>query len=1066
MPDRTSYLSLTDRSIRGFLALAFVPATLFWGTGCDTSGGGHPSGIRFSGDAPRIVGASYIDADDNGVDRGDVVVLQFNQGVILSGSRVAGLGFEIDEETLGDGATQQQSVPGSDRVEVFLGEDPMLGLANGETEINVVLGRGVIEIENLDGAGAVPADASVEVADGTASPPRLVASRYYDATGDGNVGPGDLVVAIFDKPIVVPLAATVAQNFVLPVTGDSFGVPARLSPVRPQAGNRAVRIELGTGAVLTPGGSFTGALLQAGSASAIEVAPGTNITDTVVTPSGALVASRADLGDGALSFFGNGREAAAVQGVRDGFGGGLDAAVLSRPAAADVFAGSLIVEGEAVNVDLLFVADRDNDRVLIFERFGQSSFPAASWVLGQPDFSSAAGDADPTVDSALPVSAATLESPSGVAFDAGTNTLYVADQGNHRVLIWEDLFRLEVGTEVLTIPNGLAATGVLGQGSFVGSSPNRGGAQPSPLSLSAPSAVATDGSRLVVADRDNHRVLVYNTLPLSSNILPSAIIGQTGGLTGAPNAGGAASAATLNAPADVFLSPMFLVNGVAGALVVADTANHRVLLYDANALVTGLNAAVVVGQADFATTALGLSATGLNRPSGVQGAGTATLYVADRDNHRVMIYNAPTNGAAGVALGQADAMSGLPNRGGAPGANTLRAPERVAVSGTRLAVVDSGNHRVLRYSGLALPLLDVPANGVVGQPSLNTASPSGGRFNRPGHVLVVNGRLLLSDTANHRVLIYDNVPLEGDPDPDVVLGQADAFSTQSNAGGAPTASTLSLPTGLATDGTALAVADTGNHRVLIWSSVPTTFAQPADIVLGQADLTSGFINGGRGIGRNTFNEPLGVSVDDDVLAVADRANHRVLIFPGFSGLTNFAEASAVLGQEDGISGEANRGESVRSDTLRLPEGVLLAGGRVFVADTGNHRVLIWNFVPGGDGPRAQGVLGQIDFRRGVPSLPGAATLLEPTGLAISADGALLAVADSGHHRILLFEDVRGEPRGLGARTVLGQGSFFSGAPNRGGVPTLATQNAPRGIFYNGYELYVADLGNNRLAVYR
>jgi hypothetical protein len=46
------------------------------------------------------------------------------------------------------------------------------------------------------------------------------------------------------------------------------------------------------------------------------------------------------------------------------------------------------------------------------------------------------------------------------------------------------------------------------------------------------------------------------------------------------------------------------------------------------------------------------------------------------------------------------------------------------------------------------------------------------------------------------------------------------------------------PTAVASDGSILAVADTSNNRILIWKSIPTTFGQPADIVLGQKDFTS------------------------------------------------------------------------------------------------------------------------------------------------------------------------------------------------------------------------------------
>ena len=55
----------------------------------------------------------------------------------------------------------------------------------------------------------------------------------------------------------------------------------------------------------------------------------------------------------------------------------------------------------------------------------------------------------------------------------------------------------------------------------------------------------------------------------------------------------------------------------------------------------------------------------------------------------------------------------------------------------------------------------------------------------------------------------------------------------------------------------LVVADSGNHRVLIWHGVPERDEQPADVVLGQPDgETEGPAAGGRGpVVRRTFLRP-------------------------------------------------------------------------------------------------------------------------------------------------------------------------------------------------------------------
>lgn len=101
------------------------------------------------------------------------------------------------------------------------------------------------------------------------------------------------------------------------------------------------------------------------------------------------------------------------------------------------------------------------------------------------------------------------------------------------------------------------------------------------------------------------------------------------------------------------------------------------------------------------------------------------------------------------------------------------------------------------------------------------------RFNHPGGIGIVEGRLVLADRNNNRVLVWAGLPASPDEAPALVLGQA-SFDT--NAPGAGLDG-LNWPTAIATDGTRLYVADTYNDRVLVWRSLPTRSKQPADFAL-------------------------------------------------------------------------------------------------------------------------------------------------------------------------------------------------------------------------------------------
>jgi hypothetical protein len=104
----------------------------------------------------------------------------------------------------------------------------------------------------------------------------------------------------------------------------------------------------------------------------------------------------------------------------------------------------------------------------------------------------------------------------------------------------------------------------------------------------------------------------------------------------------------------------------------------------------------------------------------------------------------------------------------------------------------------------------------------------------------------------------------------------------------------------------LVVADSGNHRVLVWHGVPDDDEQPADVVLGQPDgVTEGHAAGGRGPERG-MNLPTGVLVHDGRLIVADAWHHRILVWNSVPQDSDTAP-DLILGQDSPGDVEPNRG---------------------------------------------------------------------------------------------------------------------------------------------------------------
>lgn len=100
-------------------------------------------------------------------------------------------------------------------------------------------------------------------------------------------------------------------------------------------------------------------------------------------------------------------------------------------------------------------------------------------------------------------------------------------------------------------------------------------------------------------------------------------------------------------------------------------------------------------------------------------------------------------------------------------------------------------------------------------------------FNHPKGIATDGKRLLLADGNNNRVLIWNTLPDSGEDAPDLVLGQQNFI--ENNPGN--TLDKMNWPVAVATDGTKVVVADTDNDRILIWNTFPTKSGQPADIVI-------------------------------------------------------------------------------------------------------------------------------------------------------------------------------------------------------------------------------------------
>ena len=848
-----------------------------------------------------------------------------------------------------------------------------------------------------------------------------------------------------------------------------------------------------------------------------------------------------------------------LDGVADKVYGQVDFTTDDAPTVTD--GTTLAQAADVVVYDLtlqIFVADTANNRVL-----GWNSTKAyvmgepATVVLGQQDYTSTDGPNPPT--------AASMKGPTGVAIGED-GILYVSDTGNHRVLVFmphnlceyyeviDNVYCFEghMFSDYYTpiFLDGMDADYALGQPDLISNSLQSTG----PATLNHPMGLVVDYyDNLVVADHDNNRVVIYEW-PLTDGKQASWVIGQ-GENSGFERRNIAPNPPTnwsMNGPTAVARSPL------ADELYVADSGNHRLLIFTDNP--TDAIADAVIGQPDFTSNTpnnspnnSGVSATSLNNPLGLKMDAGSRLYVADTDNHRILVFdrNNP-DGTADRVIGQPDFTSNAPNHGGIS-AQSLDSPRGLATDAILmdLYVADQGNNRILHYfQPLANPLpviAELDPGTVEAGAAGFTLDIWGSGFLVFDSVVAVNGvtRTVGSDylgliripisateviTSGQLTITIRNPAPEGgrseptlltvyepqaaDALPDAVLGQR-GFTTDDGPFAPTKANTLFGPTGVAFDPQRgrLFIADMQNARVLSWpSSAAYTTGGSADLVFGKPDFESYFYDAASG-----FNliKPAGLALDSqgnlyvtdaqdnyvaayrqpftngmaadlvfgwvdnplalllaqaDNLYVADTFQHRVLFYekPLAGGDTI---PDKIFGQADLNTIEPNAGGAISANTLHYPSGLAMdQAGNLYVADSNNHRVLIF-FDPLNSDTTADLLFGQQgDFSTGMLNKGGvsATSLNYPMGLTIDGKGALY-VADSDNHRILRFDDPLHTDQV--ADLVYGQGgSFTQNQPNHGQLTRQGGSNRDRtgldqptgvGVTAAG-DLFVTDYGNNRV----
>lgn len=643
--------------------------------------------------------------------------------------------------------------------------------------------------------------------------------------------------------------------------------------------------------------------------------------------------------------FANGAQADFVIGQRD-----LSRTNPGGPPSAPsdlTFPGGIVVDKRGS----LYVVDAGNNRIVRYKKpyeqpFGEVLF---DMLLGQRSASGREANVNgrSAATIATSVNNQTVVYGGSLAFDA-TGNLWFADTLNNRVLRWP------AGILGDDVPNGQPADLVFGQDDFVSADLGTGD-QKNKARLRLPRGISVDTNGNVFVADERFRVLVY-TLPYGIGKDATRVLGVQGNVASCPGT---------QTVGEITMNPdsVMLLNG--NEPVIVDNGLNRLSLYD-----------------------------------------RVEQWPTETD-----LQFSPRAKAQSVPAGQLDFCGYAANRGLVePNGSTFYRPTHGVQHGTELFLVDGGNNRLLVFDVAGFGSTST-AKRVLGQEdfypnAINSVDgrelrlTSGGAANSG---IVVDNRaetpyLYVADTYNNRVLGFrDARKIRPGARADIVIGQPGlqraVINWPNGDPDRPSNQGLFGPSGVTLDSDGnLYVADTGNGRVLRF---PKPFSQPAgalhvaNLVLGQ----SGFNNKDSTPTARTMSNPVGVAfASNNGLLVSDAAHNRVLFFRGAAAaFTNGQTAAKVFGQPD-----FNTILPGASDNqMRTPFHISTdTDDRLYVADSGNNRVLIFNSAPVIEvNPRAAVVL-QL--------ATGNSFLSNPRGIWVSSNTGEIWVTELGLSRALRY----------------------------------------------------------------
>lgn len=293
-----------------------------------------------------------------------------------------------------------------------------------------------------------------------------------------------------------------------------------------------------------------------------------------------------------------------------------------------------------------------------------------------------------------------------------------------------------------------------------------------------------------------------------------------------------------------------------------------------------------------------------------------TLYISDSGHNRIVAV-ALADQTVTEVIG--DGEAGL--RDGTFAEARFNKPQGLAVHGHTIYVADMENHAVRAIDIRARTVRTLAGTGRQAQEHSDGGEGRSVPLNSPWDLTVEGETIYIAMAGSHQIWTLD--PATSQVRPYAGSGREDLID------GPPAEAALAQPSGITSDGRVLYIADSETSAVRSVGmgedrGIVTTLVGEGLFEFGDLD---GPLQGAR------LQHPLGVLACEGRIYVADTYNNKVKVIDPVERTCRTLAGAGSAGMKDGAAAEA---------LLNEPGGIAMAGGRLYIADTNNHSIRIYD----------------------------------------------------------------------------------------------------------------------------